>query len=41
LAEGELVMFADGQPAQRTLIPIPEEIRRRNAARVEAGLITV
>jgi len=39
LAEGELVMFEDGQPAQRTLIPIPEEVRRRNAARVEAGLI--
>jgi len=39
LVEGELVLFVEGQPAQRTIIPISDEVRRRNAARVEAGLI--
>ena len=29
--DGELIMFADGQPTMRTLIPIPEDVRRRNA----------
>ena len=29
--DGELIMFADGQPTLRTVVPIPEEVRRRNA----------
>ncbi len=29
--DGELIMFADGQPTLRTIVPIPEDIRQRNA----------
>jgi glutamine amidotransferase len=30
--EGELIMFENGQPSSRTTIPIPDDVRQRNAA---------
>ena len=37
--EGELVMFEEGQPMLRTTIPIPDDVRRRNAASAETARV--
>ena len=36
-AQGELIMFEDGRPMLRAVVPVPEEVQRRNAAAAGNG----